>query len=76
MKCENCGNDYDRALTINVDGESHVFDCFECAVETLAPRCNNCNTHVLGHGLQAASDIYCCVHCAEAQGVSGFVDRV
>jgi hypothetical protein len=25
-KCEICGNDYDKALEIIVEGESHVFD--------------------------------------------------
>ncbi|MFW6094082.1 MAG: hypothetical protein ACODAC_08930 [Pseudomonadota bacterium] len=76
MKCEVCGNDYDRALNVSVDGESHVFDCFECAVEKLAPRCGNCNTRIIGHGLQAHSEMYCCAHCAKHKGVTGFVDRV
>lgn len=76
MKCEVCGNDYDRALTVTLGGENHVFDCFECAVEKLAPRCSNCNTRIIGHGLQSASALYCCAHCAETDGVSGFVDRL
>jgi hypothetical protein len=76
MQCEVCGNDYDRPLTISLDGESHVFDCFECAVEKLAPRCGHCKTRVIGHGLQAGSGIFCCAHCAAEEGVSGFVDRV
>lgn len=76
MKCEVCGNDYDRALTISIGEQSHVFDCFECAVEKLAPRCGTCGTRVIGHGLQAGADIYCCATCARAGGVEGFVDRL
>ena len=76
MKCEVCGNDYDQALTITVGDESHVFDCFECAVEKLAPRCSTCETPIIGHGLQASASLYCCAHCAKADGVSGFVDRL
>lgn len=78
MKCEVCGNDYDRSLTITVEGEgdNHVFDSFECAVEKLAPRCTGCGCRVMGHGLQAGRDIYCSAHCAEADGVHGFVDRI
>jgi hypothetical protein len=76
MKCEVCDNDYDRALEISVGGRNHVFDCFECAVEKLAPRCATCGTRVIGHGLQAGADIYCCATCAEGNGVKGFVDRL
>ena len=76
MKCEVCGNDYDRALKIQLDAETHIFDCFECAVEKLAPRCKHCGCRVMGHGMQAAQSIYCCAHCAKASGVQGFVDRL
>lgn len=76
MKCEVCGNEYDQALTVEVKGSTHVFDCFECAVEKLAPRCGTCSTRIIGHGLQSGNDVYCCAHCAEADGVKGFVDRL
>ena len=76
MKCEVCGNDYDRPLQITLDGNDHVFDSFECAVEKLAPRCGQCGCRVMGHGLQAGSAVYCSAHCAEADGVQGFVDRI
>ena len=36
--CECCGNEYDKPLEIVVDGISHYFDSFECAIEKLAPR--------------------------------------
>ena len=37
LKCETCGNEYDKAFTVVMDGESHAFDSFECAIERLAP---------------------------------------
>jgi hypothetical protein len=30
-RCEVCGNEYDKSFTIEVKGQSHVFDSFECA---------------------------------------------
>jgi hypothetical protein len=43
-----------------------VFDCFECAIEALAPRCAHCRCHVIGHGIESRGRIYCCRHCADA----------
>ena len=37
-QCEVCGNDYDKPIEIVRNGESHFFDCFECAIHALAPR--------------------------------------
>ena len=36
-KCEVCGNDYDKAFTVTMNGWSHTFDSFECAIHALAP---------------------------------------
>jgi hypothetical protein len=41
--CEVCGNDYDKSFEIRQDGESHVFDSFECAIHALAPTCAHCS---------------------------------
>src|SRR5215208_2139109 len=38
-ECEVCGNDYDKPMEITVRGETHYFDCFECAIHALAPQC-------------------------------------
>jgi hypothetical protein len=75
-RCETCGNDYDKAMTIRVDDGEHVFDSFECAIHALAPACERCGVRVVGHGVQADGSIYCCAHCAEGAGVSGLHDRV
>ena len=49
-RCEVCGNDYDKAFEINIGGATHVFDSFECAIDMLAPRCENCGCRIIGHG--------------------------
>jgi hypothetical protein len=75
-ECEVCGNDYDKAFQVTVGGESHTFDSFECAIQSLAPACADCGVRIIGHGVEAGGAIYCCATCAERAGVSGLVDRV
>jgi len=74
--CDNCGNEYDNMLHVEQAGQSHQFDCFECAIETMAPNCAHCGTRVIGHGLKAGDDIFCCASCARSQGHGGFVDSL
>lgn len=74
--CETCGNNYDKTFEVRLNGSTHVFDCFECAVTALAPTCQRCGTRVLGHGLENGGEIFCCSHCAREEGVRGLVDRV
>jgi hypothetical protein len=73
--CEVCGNDYDKALQVIKDGETHIFDCFECAIHALAPVCAHCGCRIIGHGMEAAGTYYCCAHCASRAGVQGLDDR-
>jgi hypothetical protein len=73
--CEVCGNDYDKALEISRGGESHVFDSFECAIHSLARSCGHCGVKVIGHGVEAQDQVYCCAHCAAQEGVEGVADR-
>jgi hypothetical protein len=75
-QCEVCGNEYDKTLEITRDGESHIFDSFECAIHALAPTCEHCGIKIVGHGIEAGSSMYCCAHCAEASGVEGARDRI
>ncbi len=76
MKCETCGNDYDKAFEVIAAGRSHAFDSFECAIQALAPRCTHCGVRVLGHGTEADGHIYCSAHCAHASGVMAARDRI
>jgi hypothetical protein len=73
--CEVCGNDYDKTMEVTRDGESHVFDSFECAIHALAPTCAHCGCRIIGHGLEASGTFYCCAHCAQASGVEQLSDR-
>ena len=75
-QCEVCGNDYDKAMEITQGGETRIFDSFECAIHALAPECEHCGCRVVGHGVHAGEKIYCCAHCADAEGVEGLKDRV
>lgn len=74
-RCERCGNEYDKAFDITVDGTKHTFDCFECAISTLAPECEKCGVKIIGHGLETGGRFFCCQSCAEAAGVRGLQDR-
>jgi hypothetical protein len=76
MTCEVCGNTYDKAFQVEFGGESHTFDCFECAIHALAPICGHCGCKVIGHGVEGDGAIFCCAHCAEHAGVAGLRDRV
>ena len=74
--CEVCGNDYDKTIEVVRDGETHVFDSFECAIHSLAPTCGHCGCRIIGHGIEANGSTYCCAHCAQQSGVEGARDRV
>ncbi len=75
MRCEVCGNDYDKPLEITYLGKNYVFDCFECAVSKLAPICASCGTTVMGHGMEVGGEIFCSAHCARRAGHGQMRDR-
>src|SRR5678809_1475163 len=61
--CVTCGNDYKKSFQVVMDGNSYTFDCFECAVQRLAPTCAHCGCRVIGHGVETGNDIFCCMSC-------------
>jgi hypothetical protein len=73
--CEVCRNDYDKSFEVSFGGARHVFDCFECAIEALAPRCSCCGVRIVGHGVEAHGSYFCGASCARAAGESGLRDR-
>lgn len=75
-QCSTCGNNYDRSLEVILDGQSHVFDCFECAIHKLAPTCEVCGCRIIGHGVQYDRQFFCSVHCARQSGIEGLADNV
>jgi hypothetical protein len=74
--CEVCENEYDKAFEVVVAGKHHIFDSFECAIHALAPVCPHCHCRVVGHGVEANGQIFCCVHCARTAGKTQLKDRV
>ena len=74
-KCDMCGNDYDKSFTVRKQGKEHTFDSFECAIAMIAPVCAHCDCRIIGHGVEADGDIYCCAHCAKESGVTAVADR-
>jgi hypothetical protein len=74
-RCDVCSNDYDKAFQINVAGATHTFDSFECAIHRLAPTCAHCGCKVVGHGVEASGQFFCCAHCARQLGVRSVKDR-
>jgi hypothetical protein len=75
MRCETCGNDYDKAFQVTMAGQAHTFDSFECAIHALAPKCDRCGLSIVGHGVEKDDRIFCCAHCAAAAGVDELRDR-
>jgi len=73
--CEVCGNDYEQSFEIRMNGKTHVFDSFECAIHKLAPSCAQCGIRIVGHGMQNGETQYCSAHCARRAGVTGLNDH-
>jgi len=74
-KCELCGNEYDKAFSIDMQGTKHTFDSFECAIQVLAPTCTQCGCRIIGHGIEDNGTFYCCAHCAQMRGIVNVRDR-
>lgn len=74
-RCETCGNDYDKPIVVSRDGRSMTFDSFECAIQSLAPKCDHCGCRIIGHGVESAGTMNCCAHCASQSGAKDLVDR-
>jgi hypothetical protein len=64
-KCEVCG--CEKSFDVVVEGESHSFDSFECAIQALAPACPTCDVRIIGHGVEANGETFCCAHCAREE---------
>jgi hypothetical protein len=75
MRCDVCGNDYDKAFQVSRGGQTMTFDAFECAIQAMAPRCAHCECRIIGHGLEADGEMYCCANCARQSGEKDLVDR-
>jgi hypothetical protein len=74
-RCETCGNEYDKTFQVMIDGQTHTFDSFECAIHMLAPSCAHCGCKILGHGIEGQGLFFCCANCARQEDVSSVSDR-
>jgi len=74
--CDTCGNHYDKTFEVVHYGQRYTFDSFECAIHRLAPQCKECGCKIVGHGVEANGDFYCCAHCAQESGHPAAQDRV
>lgn len=74
-RCDTCGNEYDKAFQVVMNGRTHTFDSFECAIHKLAPVCAHCGCKIIGHGIEANDTFYCCAHCAHSEGARNIVDN-
>jgi NAD-dependent SIR2 family protein deacetylase len=54
---------------IVADG-AHIFDHFDCAINGVVPRCNQCGNLVLRPRLVEAGRIFCSERCALESGVA------
>ena len=75
MRCDHCGNDYDKAFQVVMAGKTSTFDSFECAIQAMAPTCEHCGVRIVGHGMEKAGRMFCCAHCAEHEGAPEMRDR-
>ena len=74
-QCNTCGNNYDKSFQVIMDGVRYDFDSFECAIQRLAPACWHCGCRIIGHGVEANQQMFCCANCARAANVNGLSDR-
>jgi hypothetical protein len=75
-ECEVCGNEYENCFEVRMNGATHTFDSFECAIQALSPRCANCGCQIIGHGMEANGVHYCCAHCARQSGIHNLEDNL
>jgi hypothetical protein len=68
-------HEYDKAFEVIAAGQRHVFDSFECAIQAMAPVCEQCQCRVIGHGVEVGGDFYCSAHCARLATQADVRDR-
>lgn len=75
-RCEICQNEYDKSFYVILNGKTHTFDCFECAIQSLAPPCSRCHVKVVGHGVEVNNEVFCSASCAHLAGRLEPRDRI
>lgn len=70
--CEVCGNMGCQCFEVQIGGERHIFDSFECALDVLTPQCTHCGTPFVGEGVSFAEMLYCSHECANASSIQRY----
>ena len=73
--CKVCGNDYPHTFEIVRGAQRMIYDCFECAIHDFAPTCSHCQCRIIGHGIAAGEELFCCANCARMRGVKDVADN-
>lgn len=66
--CEFCGNHIKDSLKIVAHNREHEFDCFQCAIQSLAPTCASCSCRIIGQSIDENGFCYCGLHCQRMAG--------
>lgn len=75
IRCESCGNWDDKSFTIQLGGQNYAFDCFDCAIESLAWSCAYCRKRILGHGVENNGKTFCSSKCVKASELRQACER-
>jgi hypothetical protein len=68
--CKKCGHAASTPVLVGIgDGPEYTFDCFECAIDTLAPRCPECGSVYLDRAVTFGGAQFCSKACAQRRQV-------
>ncbi len=71
-RCELCGNECEKPLEVRREGVTHVYDCLECAVHSLAPVCGQCGCRIMRRPVEIEDRVFCSANCAAIYYDPGF----
>lgn len=63
QKCDHCGKPHQEFLKVVMAEKTYTFDCFDCAIQTLAPICPQCHCRIIGVGYERNHLKYCSREC-------------
>ena len=72
-RCMNCGLNIEKDYILYINGTEFTFDSFECAINFVAPRCNHCNSIIIGRGIKHLDEIFCSFDCSKEKIYSPIV---
>lgn len=68
--CKKCGQLAQVPVIVQIGQRpQYTFDCLECAIETLGPRCTECGQVYLGRPVEIGGQRFCSAACAQRRQV-------